>query len=91
MSIGIVDWNVLADKLQRAYKHLDRIRAFKPTLETLRDDETIYAPVFYFYQNVIERCLGLAVPVLKIERQEISPVARDNFYQLANLDIILGA
>ena len=77
----------LERKLQLAYKHLEALEATEVTPDSLSFIDS-YSKIYYLYQNLVERCLGLATYILKTENLSIPDTARDTFEKLAQADII---
>jgi len=78
-----MDKNLINTKITIATKHLEALEAVSFTHEDLENDIDTYSKLYYLYQNVIERCLGLAVLLIKEKNLSIPDTARDAFNVLA--------
>jgi uncharacterized protein YutE (UPF0331/DUF86 family) len=80
----MVDIPFIKQKIKKTFRHLEELEKMSFSTDSLHSDVHVYARVFYLYQNIIERCLGIAVYLLKVKYFPIGDTARDSFAELAN-------
>jgi len=86
--MSIVDKDYIKQKIALALKHLEKLEKTSFTKEQLANDMDIYPKVYFLYQNVIERCLGIASYICQTQNLPVATTARDTFVQLADKNII---
>lgn len=83
-----VDKDYIKQKIALALKILEKLEKTEFTKEQLATDMEVYPKVYFLYQNVIERCLGIASYACQMLDLPIPTSARDTFMQLADKNII---
>ena len=74
-------------KIQLALKNLENLETIDITEQSMKD-VNVYSKVYYLYQNVIERCLGLATYLIKDNDFSLPGSARESFLTLSKMKVI---
>lgn len=75
-------------KLNSALMYLAQLEKVKFDKESLKDNIDTQAKVFFLYQNVIERCLGLAMYIVRFKKLGVPKNASETFLLLSQDNII---
>ena len=84
-----MDKEFLNRKIDLALNYSIELKKLKFTKQDLKENIDIMAKLYYLYQNVIERCLRIAVYINKINNFKVNASAKETFIELANNNIIL--
>ena len=83
-----IDTSLFQKKIELTSTLIKELENKHFTQEELEHDLDTYSTIYYLYQNIIERCLGLAVLTLQMEDKTLPDSAKETFSQLATKGII---
>lgn len=83
-----MDKEFLKRKLTLANRYFEELSKVEFDLYQMENEIDIYAKVLFLYQNVIERCLGLATYIIKDQKLPIPSTAKQAFMELSRAKIL---